>query len=171
MTGVQTCALPIFPVTIASVGVGKVFSDFIESNIIPTTNLTEIFRYKSDGSLFVATNIRQGKSFLNDKDMVKQDGDVYTVGNNYKFINTTDIFNTAISEYMKLINKGVKPLDILGLSPMNKGELGTRALNNAIQAEINPPIPNEKVLIRKIDNEETTTSRECVCIYTLGINC
>lgn len=151
------------PAQLTSVGVGKVFTNMIESKIIPMITLTDIFRYKSDGSLFVATNIRQGKSFLNNTDMVKQNGDVYTVGNNYKFINTTDIFNTAISEYMKLINKGVKPLDILGLSPMNKGELGTRALNNAIQLEINPPKPNEKVLTRKIDNEEITfRTGDCV---------
>ena len=138
----------------SSIGVGKVFTDLIESKVVPTTTLSEIFRYKSDGSLFVATNIRQGKSFLEDKDMVKCENNVYTVGKNYKFIDTEDIFGVAISEYMKLIGKGIKSLDILGLTPMNKGDYGTYKLNSAIQAEVNPPKPNEKVMTRKIDDNE-----------------
>jgi exodeoxyribonuclease V alpha subunit len=154
------------PSQIESINVGTVFDDLIKSNIIPTTMLTEIFRYKSNGSLFVATNIRQGKSFFNDTEMVKHKDNSYIVGSNYKFIDTENIFDNVINEYTKLINKGIKPLNILCLSPMNKGECGTVRINKAIQQEINPPKPNEKIVTRKVDNDEIVFRVKDVVINT-----
>ena len=154
------------PSQIESINVGTVFDDLIKSDIIPTTMLTEIFRYKSNGSLFVATNIRQGKSFFNDTEMVKHTDNLYTVGNNYKFIETDDIFDNVVKEYTNLISKGIKPLNILCLSPMNKGDCGTIRINKAIQEEINPPKPNEKIITRKLDNEEITFRVKDVVINT-----
>jgi len=134
------------------VGVACIFNDIINSNIVPITMLTEVFRYNSDGALFVATNVRQGIPFFNmDNDLIKRKDNVLSIGKNYKFIQTDDIFNVLISEYMKLIHKGnIKPDDILCLSPFNVGEDGTYAINSAIQAEINPPKPNEIVKSREI---------------------
>lgn len=154
------------PSQIESINVGTVFDDLIKSDIIPTTMLTEIFRYKSNGSLFVATNIRQGKSFFNDTEMVKHTDNLYTVGNNYKFIETDDIFDNVVKEYTNLISKGIKPLNILCLSPMNKGDCGTIRINKAIQEEINPPKPNEKIITRKLDNDEITFRVKDVVINT-----
>lgn len=148
------------------VGVGKVFTDMIESNIIPTTMLTEIFRYKSNGSLYVATNVRQGKQFFDNHEMVKVNGNEYNICDNYRFIDTDDIFETVVDEYMKLINKGIKPLNILCLSPMNKGDYGTVRINKAIQAEVNPPRPNEKTLTRKVENTEFTFRIKDIIINT-----
>lgn len=142
------------PCQIESIQAGTVFDDLIKSSLIPTTMLTEIFRYKSNGSLFVATNIRQGKSFFDNQEMVKINNNEYTVGNNYKFIDTDDIFDNVVNEYTKLIKKGVKPLNILCLSAMNKGDCGTIKINQAIQGEINPPRPNEKEITRKIEQTQ-----------------
>lgn len=140
------------PSQLSSIGLSKIFDDLINSEIIPMTMLTEIFRYKSDGSLFVATNLRNGISFFDDKEMVKYKDNVYSVGSNYKFIEKPDdeIIDTLVEEYVKLIKSGVKPIDIMVLSPFNKSELGTYEINNRIQAEINPQKPNESFHSRKI---------------------
>lgn len=140
------------PAQIPSISLGKIYEDMIKSEIVPSSNLTEVFRYKSNGSLFVATNVRQGKSFFKDTEMVKNNGKAYTVCDNYKFIETDedDIAEVVINEYYKLLNKGIKPKDILILAPQNVGEIGTYAINNIIQAEVNPPRANEVVMSRKI---------------------
>lgn len=138
------------------VGIGCVFNDLINSGKIPMIILDEVFRYKTNGGLFVATNIRQGNRFFDDTEMVKHNGNEYTVCDNYKFIETNDIFDEIVSNYNKLIEKGIKPKDILCLSPMNVGSEGTYIINNTIQSEVNPPKPNEKVLTREIGKVKIT---------------
>lgn len=137
------------------VGIASVFNDIINSKFIPTSMLTKVFRYSSNGAQFVATNVRQGIDFFdsdekdeNGRAMVKWDGNECKVSTNYTFIQTENIFDKLVSIYMGLIDKGVKPNNILCLSPFNVGSEGTYAINSAIQAEINPPKPNEKVLTR-----------------------
>lgn len=141
------------PAQLSSIGLSKIFDDLIKSNIVPMTMLTEVFRYKSDGSLFVATNIRKGKNFFNDKEFVKYDENTleYSVNNNYRFILTDDILNRTVAEYKKLLQKGIKKENILILSPFNVGLFGTYAINNEIQEMVNPAKPNEKVQIRNIN--------------------
>ena len=140
------------PAQIPSISLGKIYEDMIKSEIVPSSNLTEVFRYKSNGSLFVATNVRQGKSFFKDTEMVKNNGKSYTVCDNYKFIETDedDIAEVVINEYYKLLNKGIKPKDILILAPQNVGEIGTYAINNIIQSEVNPPKANEVIMSRRV---------------------
>ena len=138
------------------VGVGCLFNDIINSNVVPTTMLTEIFRYTSNGALYVATNARKGHPFLNeDNDIVKHKGNVTYVGNNYKFIQVDDdhIFDTVLEVYKSLISKHISRDDILCLSAFNVGDVGTYALNNAIQSELNAPKANEIVLTRKLKND------------------
>ena len=138
------------------VGIGCLFNDIINSQIAPTTMLTEIFRYTSNGALYVATNARQGKPFLNqDNDIVRHKDNVTYVGSNYKFIQVEDdkIFDTVLDVYKELLSKHVSKDSILCLSPFNVGETGTYALNNAIQSEVNSPLPNEVILSRKINKD------------------
>lgn len=141
------------PAQLSSIGLSKIFDDLIKSNIVPMTMLTEVFRYKSDGSLFVATNIRQGKNFFNDKEFVKYDENTleYSVNDNYRFILTDDILNRTVTEYKKLLQKGIKKEHILILSPFNVGLFGTYAINNEIQEMVNPAKPNEKVQTRNVN--------------------
>ena len=124
--------------------------------------LTEVFRYKSNGSLFVATNIRNGVSFFDDKEMCKYNDkeNSFSVCNNYKFIQKEEdeIAETVIEEYRKLLNKGIKPKDIMILTAMNVRSLGTYELNNKLQAEFNPPKPNELYLERTVSNDKTKTT-------------
>jgi exodeoxyribonuclease V alpha subunit len=150
------------PCQIAAIGLSKIFSDLINSKIIPTTMLTEIFRYKSNGSLFVATNIRQGKSFFDDKEMVKHIGNNYMIGDNYKFIQTENdnIFQCVLNEYKKLLSKGIKQKDIMCLIPYNVGELGSYELNNKIQAEINPPTKDSENYMERTIGDTHIVFRE-----------
>ena len=124
--------------------------------------LTEVFRYKSNGSLFVATNVRNGKSFFDDTETCKynESDNSFSVCNNYKFIQREEeeIAETMIEEYRKLLNKGIKPKDIMILSSMNIRSLGTYNLNNLIQAEFNPPRPNEQYLERTVQNGKNKTT-------------
>ena len=62
--------------------------------------LTKVFRYDTNGGAFVGENVRQGKKFL-DNEKVKQDNNTYKIFDNYKFIQTEDIFDYVISEYSK----------------------------------------------------------------------
>lgn len=136
------------------IGLGKIAYDFYNCEYVPKVVLTKVFRYKSSGNLFSATNIGNGKSFLDDEEMVKYSNNCYSVGGNYKFIETSedDIFDTVMSEYLKLIKKGAKKENIVVLCPMNKSQLGTYAINNAIQSEINPPKKGEIIQTRKVGN-------------------
>ena len=133
------------------IGVGKVISDLIETNIVPKTELTQVFRYTDDGSLFVATNIRNGKNFFT-SDNVKEKGNTFSVSSNYKFIETSndDVFDEVIRQYKGLISHGIKQDDILVMCPYNVSKIGNYAICNAIQEEFNPPKPNELTHKRKI---------------------
>lgn len=137
------------------VGIASVFNDIINSKSVPISMLTKVFRYTSNGAQFVATNVRQGIDFFdsdekdeNGRAMVRWNGNECKVSSNYTFIQTGDIFDKLVSIYMELIDKGVKPNNILCLSPFNVGSEGTYAINSAIQSEINPPKPNETILTR-----------------------
>ena len=133
------------------IGVGKVISDLIETNIVPKTELTQVFRYTDDGSLFVATNIRNGKNFFTSNN-VKEKGNTFSVSSNYKFIETSndDLFDEVIRQYKGLISQGIKQDDILVMCPYNVSKIGNYAICNAIQEEFNPPKPNELTHKRKI---------------------
>jgi len=138
-----------------AIGVSCVFSDLIKCGKVPTSNLTQVFRYNTSGGSFVGENVRIGKKFLDD-DKVKVKDNVYTICNNYKFIQTEDIFENILIEYEKLLKRGYKLHEIMVLSPMNKGSDGTYIINQTIEDEYNPPKPNEQTLSYKRDDVDIT---------------
>ena len=140
------------------VGSSKIATDLLDSGRVPNVLLDEVFRYKSNGALYVATNVRNGVNFFNNTDMVKNNKNVYSISSNYKFIDVEeeDIFDTVITEYKKLLAKGIKQDDIIIATPMNVGEIGTLRINNYLQAEFNPPKPNEIVHTRRVSGTKIT---------------
>ena len=132
-----------------SISKGCVFSDLIESHKVPTAELTKVFRYDTSGGAFVGENVRQGKNFF-DSDRVKVKENILTISNNYKFIETDEIFDEIIKEYARL-RRIYKEEDIIILSPFNKGDCGTYKINECIENEYNAPKPNELSLSYKRD--------------------
>jgi ABC-type oligopeptide transport system ATPase subunit len=144
------------PAQLLPVGIGCVFNDIINSGVVPMVMLDEIFRYNSSGSLYVATNVRQGEPFFDKNDpLVKNNGKEVKVGSNYRFIQSENIFDDVLREYTNLIKKGIKPKNILCLSPFNVGEEGSYNINNVIQSEINPPKPKESIMTKLVDRDRT----------------
>lgn len=133
------------PEQLASVGVGKIGFDLIECGLIPMTFLTEVFRYKEGGLSMIATNTREGKTFLED-DM---EGIVsFGVNKDYSLISIDEnLYLTYILKiYETLIQKGEDIDDIMILTGLTKGDYGTFNINNVIQDKINPQNSSKKEL-------------------------
>ena len=111
-----------------SVGPGNLLYDVINSFVIPTVTLNQIFRYAEGGLMKVATDVRNMKPYLYDlsNGMVK-------FGKDYTFINANNeqAVKCAIGLYQKLLSQYV-PEDILVLSAFNKGDCGTIAILSLI---------------------------------------
>ena len=120
-----------------SVSCGNCAYDMINSNIIPITRLTKVFRYGEGGLLQIATKVRNGEKYIDNKC-----DEITTFGQNsdYSLIPIEDdsIIDFIIGIYKKLLDKGSNPLDILVLSANNVNKNGTIEINKAIQQEINP---------------------------------
>lgn len=122
------------PAQIPSVGAGNVIQDMIHSREFSTVMLDKIFRYNEGGLSYVATNVRNGISYLTKEDKQK-------FGNgDYMFAETDDesVVNTAVSAFLTLLKKGVSIEDIVVVSAYNKGKQGTLQINNVIQSNICP---------------------------------
>ena len=116
------------PSQLPSISCGNIVHDILESHKVPNVNLTKIFRYNSSGLITVATDTRMG----NPSSFTNQYSD-------YKFIEeSNEPVEQVIEEYERLLSKGYNKSDILILSPYNKGDAGTYAINKVIQDKFNP---------------------------------
>ena len=116
------------PSQLASIACGNIVEDMLDSGIVPVCNLTKVFRYNTSGIITIATDVRNGVS--------NHLTDTFT---DYKFIETdTLVINQIEQEYARLLADGYSKDDVLILSPFNKGEVGSLAINAAIQAKFNP---------------------------------
>ena len=126
-----------------SVGAGNVLGDILKSGAVPSVRLTEIFR-QAETSLIVrnAHAINRGEMpILNQK------------GGNFFFERKplaedaartiVELCGTRLPKFLKTF----EPMrDIQVLSPTKKGECGVLALNNMLQAALNPPARNKNEL-------------------------
>ena len=115
------------PSQLASIACGNIVEDILDSGIVPVCNLTKVFRYTTSGIITIATDVRNG---VNDHLT-----DTFT---DYKFIETdTLVIKQIEQEYARLLADGYSKDDVLILSPFNKGDVGSLAINAAIQAKFN----------------------------------
>lgn len=136
-----------------SVGVGNFLYDVIHSNTIKVSRLKKVFRQADGGILNVATDIREGKHFLNSTDSGR-----IVFGRDCVFWLTEQdyIRDGVITNYKKVLNSGRWSQDeIVILSPTNKGKLGTVELNKEIQKIANPPSSTKKEKSFGSKNNET----------------
>ena len=117
-----------------SVGAGNVLKDLIDSEVINTVRLNEIFRQAQESMIVVnAHKINKGEPLklnVKGKDFffIKKEGD--------------DILQEIVGVVSERLPKfyGVDKLkDIQVLSPMRKGTLGVNNLNIELQKSLNPP--------------------------------
>lgn len=135
-----------------SVGAGDVLRDMIASGIAPVTRLTYIFRQEIGSQIITnAHRINQGQMpvFPSTAEVVggisKKDFFLFPVGSTEETADWVEdvVCNRIPSRF------GLDPLtQIQVLAPMYRGPAGVDALNERLQASINPPSVNklEKIL-------------------------
>ena len=119
-----------------SVGAGQVLKDIINSNIITTVRLNQIFR-QSESSAIITNAHKVNKGILPDLNFRKDNSDFYFIeaepGDN--------IINKIITITCDRIPKkfNLNPInDIQLLCPMQRGGTGARSLNTELQKVLNP---------------------------------
>ncbi len=130
-----------------SVGAGSVLADVIASNAAVVIRLTEIFRQAAASKIVVSAHrINQGE--LPDLDTpAGAQTDFFFIGR--------DDPEAARATIIELISEriptrfGFDPVtEVQVLAPMHRGELGTGALNAALQDKLNPPVEGALELAR-----------------------
>ncbi|QGY41104.1 ATP-dependent RecD-like DNA helicase [Pseudodesulfovibrio cashew] len=131
-----------------SVGPGNVLGDLINSHRVPCAVLTHIFRQAQESFIVVnAHRINQGQ-FPRQHPGLAPEADFFWIPQE----NTAKVQKLILDSVCDRIPKryGLDPLrDIQVLTPMHKGEVGTQALNAALQERLNPPGPHKPEIKRK----------------------
>jgi len=119
-----------------SVGPGTVLQDLIASGVVPVVRLTEVFR-QAAGSQIIANAHRIRRGQMPEMDRAEPNSD-------FHFIERDEPEKVAATR-VKLVQKriperfGLNAIsDIQVLCPMNRGSLGVRELNAALQGVLNP---------------------------------
>ena len=115
------------------IGAGNILSDLIKSNMIPVVKLEKIFRQAASSKIITTAHaINHGEipKLKNEKD-----SDLFFISENEE----NDIVET-ISDLMKNrlpLKYNIKPTEIQILTPMKKGTLGTKNMNDILQNILN----------------------------------
>lgn len=120
-----------------SVGPGKVFSDLIESDVLPVLRLEKIYRQAQNSTIIdLAHKIRQG--ILPDDFLMKQ--------HDRSFIQAPaqQIGHVVQQIIVAAKKKGFDATNLQVLAPMYKGPAGINALNTLLQELLNPPKPRKR---------------------------
>ncbi|TMN20950.1 SF1B family DNA helicase RecD2 [Lentibacillus cibarius] len=113
-----------------SVSPGNVLRDMIQAGL-PTIELTEVFRQAQESQIIKnAHRVNQGKSIVFDKEK----DDFYFLVQQYPKKIAALLVRSA-SRFQEL---GYDLSDILVLSPMKKGPVGTEILNEMLREKLNP---------------------------------
>lgn len=114
-----------------SVEAGNVLRDIIESGAVPVVRLTEVHRQSSVSSIiYNSERINMGsmpmfnlRDFIYDEALIPEH---------------------IVEIYMEELSYGKTPLDVQILTPIKKGEFGTKNINSLIQEAVNPPSKEKK---------------------------
>ncbi len=117
-----------------SVGSGAILMDMIRSNIIPTVKLTEIFRQAANSHIILnAHRINTGELPLPNDSALSDFFTIYADSPDEIQQQLLTLVTTRIPSFMPC-----NPItDIQILTPMNRGQLGTIALNSVLQQALN----------------------------------
>ncbi|PKR79081.1 ATP-dependent RecD-like DNA helicase [Halalkalibacillus sediminis] len=123
-----------------SVGPGQVLADFIKSDRIPVSHLTEIYRQKEDSFIVqLAHQIKNDQ--VDDLQLVKK--------SDFNFIQTRKDQTLAMVENIvrKALDKGYSKKNIQILAPMYRTEVGIHQLNETLQEIFNPESKQKRQII------------------------
>ena len=124
-----------------SVGPGNVLRDLIESEIIETFRLTDIFRQGEESLIITnAHKINKGEMPI----LNKKDNDFFFQRNENMEGILKILLDLADKRLPKYNEKWDKKKDIQILTPVKKGILGVINLNQKLQEILNPPSKNKK---------------------------
>ena len=136
---------------LASVGPGSVLKDLINSEVINTVKLDKIFRQAAKSIIVLnAHRVNNGLGFIkNDDEEIEEDTkqDFFFIKQNSTEKMLQEVISLSTGRLEKFGNYDFFK-NIQVLTPTKKGPLGTRELNKALQAVLNPNIdelPEKKV--------------------------
>jgi exodeoxyribonuclease V alpha subunit len=129
-----------------SVGPGTVLHDLIESGVVPIMRLTEVFRQAANSQIIInAHRVRRGQ--MPDVRRAERDSDFHFV--------ERDEPEKIAATLVKLVKERIPHRfgfdsirDVQVLCPMNRGSLGVRELNTALQQVLNPVRAGEPMVER-----------------------
>lgn len=122
---------------LASVGPGNVLGDLIDSDMIPVSRLTKVYR-QGDGSGVAAAA----------RDVIMGVYPTFTKDFRFTPVNDpADIAALTVAKVCDYLNDGIDISEIQVLSPMYKSEVGVTAMNNAIQKIVLPEYSGPKLKI------------------------
>ena len=123
------------PDQLPSVGPGSLFADLIRSGVVPTVRLTEIFRQAAQSAIVRSAHlINRGQV----PDLRRGEGDFFCLTRREPeavLDTVVDLCRRRLPERM-----GIPAGEIQVLSPTRRRGTGTRALNQVLQAALNPPL-------------------------------
>jgi len=148
---------------ISPIGPGNFFKDLIESGVVPTFRLTQIFRQSQDSEIIkYAHQIKNGEipninSPFIDPDLWKNGTDCMFIDSGFKENNKPnnefpkwsslrygmDLVDMVKNLYVNTIKKYYKTDDIQILIPFRISEIGTIRINEIIQEAVNPREKNK----------------------------
>ena len=128
---------------LASVGPGSVLKDLINSETINTVKLDKIFRQAAKSKIVLnAHRVNSGLGFIkNDDEEIEEDTkqDFFFIKQNSTEKMLQEVISLSTGRLEKFGNYDFFK-NIQVLTPTKKGPLGTRELNKALQAVLNPNI-------------------------------
>ena len=128
-----------------SVGPGQVLNDIIGSGMVPVVRLTEVFRQAAESQIITnAHRINAGRMPDLTPPAGGQNSDFYFID----AANSEDAARKVVEVVQNRIPRrfGFEATrDIQVLAPMNRGGLGARTLNVALQAALNPAVSQPEV--------------------------
>lgn len=117
-----------------SVGAGNVLADIINSGIVTTIKLTEIFRQAQESDIIInAHRINSGQDILANR----KDKDFYFINANTDEEICQQI-KSLLGGRLEKFYKADSVKDMQVLSPMRKGTAGVNNLNTILQSSLNP---------------------------------
>ena len=128
---------------LASVGPGSVLKDLINSETINTVKLDKIFRQAAKSKIVLnAHRVNSGLGFIkNDDEEIEEDTkqDFFFIKQNSTEMMLKEVISLSTGRLEKFGNYDFFK-NIQVLTPTKKGPLGTRELNKALQAVLNPNV-------------------------------